>query len=724
MTEAVALFAGVTVLSGAAVLLSLPDDESRWSVEVSPDLEAEHVETTLGLVAGLPSRTRVCFSTTGTNGAVSHAIVSTQAALETVRAGLYAVAPGIRIGIDADAPTAKPVLRARAGWRGTHVLLRQDQRELAVAAVLGALRGTSGSERIELRTYVRPIVRPKPPALPAQRHQRHGTRWLDPDVLLPTDQLRRVRAQYGGPLLSAYLEILIWGATLERARRLLSRVVAAIRGRSGLRGRLSVRTHRFALPGPRTMLGPPELVPLVGWPLRGAVIPGVTYARGARLLPDPAIPPTGGRTFGRSTWPGMEDRTLAQPVEGSLSHAVLTGPSGSGKSVLLTRLMLDDIAAGRGTLLLDMKGDTADDVLSRITPERTGDVVVLDPSDSRPLPGIKALGAGSPELTADLWTGLFRSLFPEAWGVLSDRYLRIGVQTLALSNDSLITDLPRVFRDEQFRLRLLTKGSARKALLAAWETFDSMTPARQAEHVSAPLGKVQDVLGRDAVRAVLAQPRPRMTLARAIAERRIVVVRLAPGMLGSATAQLLGAVAMHEVHQAVVGRIKLNPADRAPFGVYVDEPAVLRLLPVPLDSLYELARGLGVGITTATQSLRQLPPDIQRSLLTNAATLVSFRTDQKDAQLVTGELQSVTAEQVQHLARFETVLRIGLAHGQVSLPTTARTLALPAACSDPEIVRDEASKRYGTSIDLASNPRDREPQVDDAPVGRRRRRSK
>lgn len=421
----------------------------------------------------------------------------------------------------------------------------------------------------------------------------------------------------------------------------------------------------------------------------------------------------------------MEQRQLHQPVIGSLSHALILGPTGSGKSSLLAGLLLDDIAAGRGVLLLDMKGDTALDLLARIPEPRHEDVVVLDPADARPVPGMKVLRAGSPELSADLWVGLFRSLFADAWGVRSDRYLRLGVQTLALQRDAVITELPRVFADACFRRALLAR-SADPLLRSAWASFEALSPAQQAEHLAAPLGKVQDIIGRRVVRAVLGQTTPKMTIARAMRQKRIVVVRLSPGALGTPTAQLLGGLVVHEVYQAVMSRQRLAPEARRPFGVYVDEPAVMGLSGVPLDALYELARGMGVGITTATQSLSQLPPSIQNALLINAATIASFRTGRKDARLMAAELMGVEAEQLQHLGQYEIALRLGLAPGQVTSVATARTLPLPKPLTDVEALRDAAATRYGVAAEETDKQLRQRWQasaldgVADAPLGRRR----
>lgn len=375
-----------------------------------------------------------------------------------------------------------------------------------------------------------------------------------------------------------------------------------------------------------------------------------------------------------------------------------------------------------------MKGDTALDVLRRIPEGRERDVVVLDPSDARALPGIKSIGdASSAELAADLWVGLFRSLFADSWGIRTERYLRLGIQTLAARPGAVITELPRLFADAAFRRKLLTRADD-PLLSASWARFDALSAPQQAEHLQAPLGKVQDLIGRGVVRRVLGQTEPRMTVTRAIRERKIVIVRLPSALLGDTSAQLLGGLTLYEAYQAVMARLALEPRARVPYGFYIDEPAVMRFVPIPLDSLYELARGLGVGVTTATQSLAQLPDPVERALTTNAATFVSFRTGHQDAARVAREIPEVSAEGVQHLGRFEIVARLGLAHGQVAAPATARTVPLPAPSSDEQAIRSLAASLYGSlqepTQDDPHGPTAVPPGDDGDPLlGRRRRNS-
>jgi ABC-type cobalamin transport system ATPase subunit len=70
---------------------------------------------------------------------------------------------------------------------------------------------------------------------------------------------------------------------------------------------------------------------------------------------------------------------VAIAASDGLRHLHAIGPTGVGKSTLLLNLITQDMAAGRGVVVVEPKGDLIADVLARIPRERLADVVVLDP---------------------------------------------------------------------------------------------------------------------------------------------------------------------------------------------------------------------------------------------------------------------------------------------------------------------------------------------------------
>src|SRR5687767_2230165 len=80
-----------------------------------------------------------------------------------------------------------------------------------------------------------------------------------------------------------------------------------------------------------------------------------------------------------------------------LSHMYVIGKTGTGKSTLLERLVLSDIEAGEGLVLVDPHGDLVERVVARVPEHRKGDVVFLDVPDSRQPFGYNPLKRVAPE---------------------------------------------------------------------------------------------------------------------------------------------------------------------------------------------------------------------------------------------------------------------------------------------------------------------------------------
>jgi len=169
---------------------------------------------------------------------------------------------------------------------------------------------------------------------------------------------------------------------------------------------------------------------------------------------------------------------------------------------------------------------------------------------------------------------------------------------------------------------------------------------------------------------------------------------------------------------------------------YIDEVAALGSLPLPLDGLLERARGLGVGLTLAPQSLAQLAPGVRSSLLANVGSLVTFRLGADEAALAARELPGVSSQQLQHLGRFEVALKLSLGPGQVTPTMTGRTEPSRPPRGDPAVIRRLAGERFGLSLaevdaalvatlGLSSPPASSHAahEADDSPIGSRRRTS-
>jgi hypothetical protein len=706
-----AVIIGVALIAGGAFVRLIAGRRRRApvleSVELRfpPDVSEDAVWGVLGGISGLPTRTQVVLEVVGDADGIRHYLRAERATIETLRAHLRGLLPGVRL--EPIEPSEPSVWRAavRVRWGGRHPLLRSDRNGKTAAALLGALSDLRAGERVMVRWTLRPARGPyryERQSRSQARSDRLLTR-LWPEQPIDTAHLPALRSKYSGPVLATHAVVAVTAHSDGQSRNLLARVVSVFRARTGLRGQpvlrycRSSRVQRFVERVPHIVgsrFSPAELMGLIGWPIDAPRVPGLVLAAAPQLMPSQRIPRAGGRVWAFSTWPGMETRALAQPVVGGLSHSLICSPSGGGKSVLMASLIAQDLQAGRGCLVLDGKGDLAEAILRLVPEGRRDRVIVLDPAHPGPVPGLRVFSGGDPELAGDLVLGMFRSIFADSWGVRSDKWLRAGLVTLAHDRSATLSDLPFLFSSEVFRKRLT--GRLQDPLLkATWAQFEAMTPEARAQQLGSPLNKVNELVGRRVVRSVLAQDAPKWDMREVLRAGRVVIVSLSPGLIGSPASRLLAALVINELFQSVQARTQVPADKRSPFYVYVDEPKVFTDIPVPLDSLFELARGLGVGLTLAAQSLTQLPADLAQAALTNAATLVAFRQNHDDASLLARELPGVTPEELQALGRFEVAARIGLGPGDVSQPVTGRTMPPPEAISDPDAVRRESAARYG-----------------------------
>jgi hypothetical protein len=734
-----ALLSGVGLLGVIKVRERPTQPLQTVTLSFGSDVNTDVVQAMIATVAGLHSNAMVSVEAVSDADGIRHYLRAEQATLDTIRGQWRALLPSLRLDQADDLPAVEWRAGAILRLGGREPILRTDAVAEASAAVLGALQPLGHDEALLWRVMMSPATRPQLPET-STRHESEqvgSLLGLLSSKPLPGDHIRALRGKYAGPVVSAVVVVGVRAGHPKRAAHLLSRLVSVARSRRGGYGGLVVRKRserqlahllvRRSLRG-GDLYSPAELAPLLALPIDAPQVAGLSLGTAPVLMPSRRIPTTG-RVLAASTWPG-NDRVLAQPIIGGLSHSLYAGPSGVGKSALILNLTAQEIAAGRGVLIVDGKGDLAADTLTVIPQHRQGDVIYVDPGWDGPVPGLRLFGRGqSAELTADLILGILGDLFADSWGPLSQRWLRAGLVLLAGDPSATLGDFPFVFSHDAYRRRLVSKLDDPLAE-QVWSSFEAMGAPERAHQLAAPLGKIDEIIGRKTVRAVLAQSGSdaKLDMREVLRSGKIVIVSLSPGQIGAPAGRLLGALIIHELFGAVQARSALIPERRTPFSVFVDEPKVLGDVSrnVPLDSLYELARGMGVGLTLSVQSLTQLPAELRAAATTNASTVVAFRQSAADSRIMSAELPGTSSEGLQNLGKHEVIMRIGLGPGEVTAPVSGRTFPPPKPISDPETVRRASAERYGTDpaqVDAALAERHKVGGEDERPIGRSRRSS-
>ncbi len=643
---------------------------------------------------GLPHTTELIAEVAAREGSINHALWVPATIRDSVQSTLAGAISSLRIAEAAPRPDDAVTLSLRL-FVPTPSILSDENAISASRSMLTNLAGLRSGEHVVIRWALRPGgARPRPEVEnPSQREREIAKAWQRKSSL---------------PGFSVSGLVLI-RASQARARELAAHIENVLRGRRGLVGGIRVTSEHgsrrlSARPGTSRSSGwvsNPEIIPLLVWPYGTDVTPGVELG-GRELRAASHLPKTGRKLFVSRSASG-EERPVALDVTAARHHMAVIGPSGVGKSVLLTHSILSDIEHGYAGAVIDPKADLIDTILDRVKPEHADRIVVLDPGDTtRPTPGIAVLSGGDPDSRADVLTGTLKAIFGAAWGVRSEFYGRLAIRTLSEVPGASLADMGRLFYEEPYRRAAIARLRD-PFLISSWAAYENLSDAARAEHVQAPMARVMTLLSRPKVRAVLASPEPKLDIPQLFRERRWLLVSLAPGVLSEAGATLVGAAVMYSIWSAIEARVALPPEGRFPIFVTVDELATLTNgLPFGFELLAERARGLGAGLTVALQTLGRIGEPTQSALVGNLATICSFRSGAKEAPRLAMEFPGLSGADLQALGRFEVAARVGTGSGSAVSVVTGRTEPLGPVSGQAEVIRDASARRYGTSPEPAA----------------------
>lgn len=679
----------------------------------------------------------VVFETVGDSSGISHLMYVGESWIEVVESMLQASLPSVRYEHVDDMPETSTAVTL-----GVEYTLSSSTRPLRVDVpdLSSKLLTSIGTLQAGEVVVVQWVVSPHAPTEPVQVDSSGNTGrwwsplWSGPQTVSTSEAAGALRQKHGRPLLLAAGRIGVRGEDVGRGRQLIRRVEAVWHGARAP----GVHLRRRALPERRVaslvrlrgapfvhwpmVLNVEELSGLFGWPIGVGQLPGLKLGT-ARLLPTPAAVPTDGTVIGDSLYPGQE-RPIAVDEVARSHHCHVLGPTGGGKSTLLLNMITSDMAAGHGVVVVDPKADLVDAVLQRVPRERRDDVVVLDPADSERPVGLNPLAAaeGRGEVVVENVVAVFHSLYRSSWGPRTDDILRAALMTLVSTGGATICEIAPLLSDSAYR-RLLVGRLDDPVLNSFWAWYENVASGERLAAAAPLLNKVRSFTMRPSVRAVVGQVTPALSFDRVLAEGKIVLVGLASGLLGEDAANLLGALVVAELWHATKARAGLPTSQRRPVMAYLDEWQNLIHVATPMTSVLAEARGFGLGLTLAHQSLSQVPSETRDAVLANARTRICFQLPSSDARLVARELGGLlTPEDLGGLGAYEVVVS-AFAAGSTQPPATARTRPMSPATGAGDDIRKESRQRYGvprTEVDEQIRARQQGPAVE-APLRRKPR---
>lgn len=327
------------------------------------------------------------------------------------------------------------------------------------------------------------------------------------------------------------------------------------------------------------------------------------------------------------------------PEKDRLRHIYVIGQTGTGKSVMLKNMILQDIIEGRGCCFIDPHGEDVQDILGNVPKERWQDVIYFDPADTSMPMGLNMLefDPNKPEqrtfVINELFS-IFKKLFaessPESMGPAFEQYFRNSAALVMEHPESGCTllDISRVLSDEDYRNYKLAHSKNplinqffRNALATSGESgFENYVP-----YIT---NKFDVFVANEIMRPIIAQERSSFNITEIMDNKKIFLVNLSKGRLGEMNANLIGLILVGKFLMAALGRE--NPEDKPPFYLYLDE---FQNISTPsISAILSEARKYKLSLNVAHQYIGQLSDSIKGAIFGNVGSKIVFRVSEDDAK--------------------------------------------------------------------------------------------
>jgi hypothetical protein len=381
-------------------------------------------------------------------------------------------------------------------------------------------------------------------------------------------------------------------------------------------------------------------------------------------------------------------------------HIWVVGKTGTGKSTLIANMVIDDLKKGRGVAVIDPHGDLCETVLDYIPKNRINETIYFNPADRQHPISINPLEVTTKEEAELVVSGLmsiFTKVWANVWSARMEYILRNSLLSLTEIEGSTMTDVLRLISESEYRNKVVQKMED-PSLKSFWvNEFNKMPDKLRTEAISPIQNKVGQFVTSPMIRNILSQPKSTISLQQVMDRKMIFLANLSQGRLGEDNAALLGATLITKFQLAAMHRVDIPEEKRADFHLYVDE-----FQNFATDSFIKIlseARKYRLNLMLANQYMAQIPEGVQKAILGNAGSLVSFGVGADDAQIIHKEYAEVFSQNdLVNLANFQIAVKL-MIDGHSSRPFLAHTLPLPASMNqNRQKVLEVSRQRWGKKI--------------------------
>ena len=319
-------------------------------------------------------------------------------------------------------------------------------------------------------------------------------------------------------------------------------------------------------------------------------------------------------------------------------HIYVIGKTGTGKSTLLETIAKQDCQNGEGFIFIDPHGSSAEQVLEFIPENRIKEVIYFNPADSEYPMGFNILedtGYDKRHLVASSTLAAFKKIWgAETWSDRMSHILNNTMLALLEYPNTTLLDINKMFAFKSFRNKVVNNLKDPQVRSYWLNEFARYSERMAQEATPAIQNKIGQFTSNPIIRNIIGQSKSSIDLRDVIDNRKILIINLSKGLIGTENASLLGTLLTTKIYLSALGRAELTREElekASPCNFIIDEFQSFAT-DIFADILSE-ARKYKLNLVIAHQYITQMNEEVQNAVFGNVGTMISFRIGPFDAEV-------------------------------------------------------------------------------------------
>lgn len=388
-----------------------------------------------------------------------------------------------------------------------------------------------------------------------------------------------------------------------------------------------------------SILNSEELATLFHFPNKLVETPHIQWLN-AKRAPAPSEIPQEGLFLGVSRYRGLTRKVYISEKDRQ-RHMYIVGKTGTGKSELLTEMILQDINAGKGLCFIDPH-DTVEKILELIPPSRAEDVIYFNPFDlERPL-GLNIMEANTEEQKHFVVSAIINLMYklydPHKTGIIGPRFehaIRNAMLTVMTEPGASFIEVVRCLTDARYVQELLPKVKDPMVRRYWTDQIAQTSDFHKSEVLDYIVSKFGRFVTDKMMRNIIGQGSSAFDFRKVMDEGKILLINLAKGRIGEENSNFLGLILVPKILIAAMSRQDVPESQRPDFYLYVDE--FQNFATPDFAVILSEARKYHLNLIVANQFVGQIDEEVKQAVFGNVGTQIAFRVGVTDANFLQHE---------------------------------------------------------------------------------------